>query len=83
MLKIYEELVSFAKVNKEFADELDPGGRFWDSPSQRQDQDEEEAAILSIANDYLFYEKDSKQYFATSEELLGFARAVLAKLGRQ
>lgn len=82
MLKIYEELVSFAKVNKEFADELDPGGRFWDSPSQQPDPGKEEATILSIANSCLFYEKDSKQYFATSEELLSFARAVLTQLSR-
>lgn len=44
MLKIYEELVSFAKVNKEFADEIDPGGRFWNSTSQQPEQDDENAS---------------------------------------
>lgn len=29
MPDLYESLQSFAKVNQEFADELDPGGYFW------------------------------------------------------
>lgn len=29
MLDLYESLKSFAKVNKEFADELDPDGYYW------------------------------------------------------